>query len=121
MITAYVVVTVATIIANAAVAIADLARAEFVLKNSAEVGVAESRIPLLATLKDAGALGLLLGLLGIPLIGMAAAVGLVLFFVGAVIVHVRTHVFQNIAFPTTFLALAVASLVLGLQRGLFQW
>jgi hypothetical protein len=49
MITTYVVVTVATIIANAAVAIADLARAEFVLKNSAEVGVAESRIPLLAT------------------------------------------------------------------------
>jgi hypothetical protein len=117
MITAYVVVTVATIIANAGVAIADLGGAEFVLKNSAEVGVAESGIPLLATLKAAGALGLLLGLLGMPLIGVTAAGGLVLFFIGAVIVHLRNGVLHNIAFPTTFLALAVASLVLGL----FQW
>lgn len=112
MVTAYLVVTVATIVANTAAAIGDFARAGFVLKNAAEVGVSESWIPMLAGLKAAGALGLLLGLLGIPLIGVAAAIGLVLFFVGAVIIHIRTRVFHNIAFPATFLALAVASLIL---------
>ncbi len=40
--TAYVLVTVLTILATGAIAAADLARAEFVLANSAGVGVPES-------------------------------------------------------------------------------
>ena len=39
--------------------LADLAKAEFVLANSAEVGVPRSLLPLLAALKGAGAAGLL--------------------------------------------------------------
>jgi hypothetical protein len=50
--------------------------------------------------------------LGVRFIGIAAAIGLVLFFIGAVAAHVRARVFYNIAFPGAFLALAVASLVL---------
>ena len=42
-------------------------------------------------------------------LGLAAAIGLVLFFVGAVAAHVRARVFHNIAFPLAFLALASAS------------
>jgi hypothetical protein len=61
---AYVVVTIIAIIANAAVAVADLSRAQFVLANSAEVGVPPSWLPLLGALKAAGAAGLLIGLLG---------------------------------------------------------
>lgn len=37
----------------------------------------------IGTLKLAGALGLLVGLLGVPLVGTAAAIGLTLFFVCA--------------------------------------
>jgi hypothetical protein len=112
MFTAYVVVTVAAIVANAGVAVAGFARAEFVVANSADVGVPLSWLPLLATLKAAGAVGLLLGLLGLRFIGIAAAIGLVLFFVVAVTAHVRARVYHNIAFPGGFLALAIASLVL---------
>ena len=66
----------------------------------------------LATLKAAGALGLLVGLIGVPLIGTAAAVGLVLFFVGAIITHLRVRDY-SIGPAAAFLLLAVAALVLG--------
>ncbi|RFU87802.1 DoxX family protein [Streptomyces triticagri] len=112
MVAAYVVVTVATILANAAIAVADFLRAGFVLDNSAEVGLPPRLLPGLAVLKAAGAAGLLLGLVGVPVIGVAAAVGLVLFFIGAIAAHVRAGVFHNIAFPGAYLGLAVASLVL---------
>ncbi|MGY0058764.1 DoxX family protein [Streptomyces sp. LZ34] len=116
MFTVYAVVTVVAIVANAGIAATDLAKAEFVLANSAEVGVPRAWIPWLAALKAAGAAGLLLGLLGVRFIGVAAAAGLVLFFVGAVGAHVRLRVFHNIAFPVGYLGLAVAALVLALVR-----
>ncbi|MGH3970048.1 MAG: DoxX family protein [Mycobacterium sp.] len=109
---AYLVVTVTTATATAAIAAADYRPAKFVLANSAEVGVPRSWLPALGTLKMAGALGLVIGLLGLPVIGVAAAVGLVAFFIGAIITHVRAGVLYNIAFPGGFLALSVASLVL---------
>ena len=112
MFTAYIVVTLITIAANAGMVVADLARSKMVLANGAEVGVPPSWIPLLATVKAAGATGLLLGLLGFRFIGIAAGVGLTLFFIGAVAAHVRARVLYNLAFPGGFLALAVASLVL---------
>ncbi|MCP2260965.1 DoxX-like family protein [Streptoalloteichus tenebrarius] len=109
---AYVVVIVLTVLINAGMAVADFARSRFVLANSAEVGVPVSWIPLLATLKMAGAVGLLLGLAGFRLLGVAAATGLVLFYVGALVAHVRARVFYNIAFPGFYFAFAVGSLVL---------
>lgn len=115
MFTAYVLTTVLTILANAGIAVADLARARFVVANSAEVGVPPFWLPWLAALKAAGAAGLLGGLLGVPVVGVAAATGLVLFFVGAVAAHVRAGVWHNIAFPGGYLALATASLVLALE------
>lgn len=115
MVAAYVAVTVLTIAANAGITAADLARARFVVANSAAVGVPETWLTPLALLKGAGAAGLLLGLLGVPLIGPAAAVGLVLFFVGAIGAHVRAHqVWPSVVFPAFYLLLAVGSLVLGL-------
>ncbi|MGC9494922.1 DoxX family protein [Streptomyces sp. WG7] len=112
MFTAYVIVTVVAVAANAGIAVADLARARFVLANSAEVGVPPSWIPGLAVLKAAGAAGLLIGLLGVRPLGVAAAVGLVLFFVGAVAAHVRTRVWHNIAFPIGYLGVNAAALLL---------
>jgi DoxX-like family len=116
MSTAYVIVTVVTIVANAAIAAADFAKAEFVLANSAEVDVPPSWRAPLASLKTAGALGLLVGVLGVPFVGVAAAIGLVLYYVGAVATHVRARVFYNLAFAGGYLALAVASLVLAVAR-----
>lgn len=110
--TAYLALTLATVVANAGIAGADFARAKFVLANSAEVGVPQNWVPWLATAKLAGAVGLLLGLLGMRLVGLAAAVGLVLFFMGALITHVRARVYYNIAFPGTYFALAVATAAL---------
>lgn len=116
MLITYLLVTVAGIVANAVSAIADAARVNFVLANSAEVGVPRSWLPWLAALKGAGAVGLLLGLLGVPVIGVVSAAGLVAFFAGAVGVHVRARVFYNIAFPGGFLALAVAVLVVAIAH-----
>jgi hypothetical protein len=106
----YITVTSVTIALNAGIAAADFARARFVLANSAQVDVPPSWLPMLATLKTAGAVGLALGLLGVRAIGIAAAAGLVLFFIGAVTAHVRARVFYNIAFPGVYLLLACASL-----------
>jgi len=112
----YTVVTIVTIVANAAIAVADLSKAKFVMANSAEVGVPESWIPLLGTLKAAGAAGLLLGILGVKYLGIAAAIGLVLFFSGALVAHLRARVFHNLHYPVTYWLLAVGSLVLALAR-----
>ncbi|MFI9428069.1 DoxX family protein [Streptomyces achromogenes] len=116
MYTAYAITTAITLLANAGIAVADFLGAGFVLANSAEVGVPRTWLPWLATLKAAGAAGLLLGLAGVPFIGVAAATGLVLFFIGAVAAHIRARVYDNIAFPGAYLALAAASLVLAVVR-----
>jgi DoxX-like family len=110
--TAYVIVVIITAIATAAVAVPDYIPAGFVLANSAKVGVPRSWLPTLGTLKLAGAIGLIVGLLGLPTIGIAAATGLVLFFIGAVVVHIRARVLYNIAGPGGYLVLSAASLAL---------
>ncbi len=115
MSTAHVVVTVVAIAATTAIALADLVRAEFVLANSASVGVPESWLAPLGALKGAGAVGLALGLAGVPAVGEAAALGLTLFFVGAVATHLRARNYA-LGFPLAYLALAVSSLLLGLAR-----
>lgn len=109
MMPALFVATIVSVVANAFVAVADYAKAGFVLKNSAEVHVPASALPYLATLKLAGAVGLVVGMTVVPWLGVAAGVGLVLFFIGAVAAHVRARVFYNIAFPGLYLLLAIAS------------
>ncbi|MFD9084461.1 DoxX family protein [Streptomyces erythrochromogenes] len=108
------VVTLLTAAFNVGIAVADLTGARFVLANSAEVGVPRSWLPWLATLKLAGAAGLLLGLFDAALrpLGVAAACGLVLLYLGALTFHLRAHVLYNLAFPGFYLATAVASLAL---------
>jgi hypothetical protein len=107
--TASVVITLTTAIITAGVAVADFIPAGFVLANSAEVGVPRSWLPALGAVKLAGAGGLVVGLLGVPALGIAAAAGLVLFFIGAVVTHLRARVLYNIAFPGGYLLLSAAS------------
>ncbi|ORA16913.1 DoxX family protein [Mycobacterium arosiense] len=114
--TALVTVTLTTAVITAAIAIADFIPARFVLVNSAQVGVPRSWLPALGALKLAGAVGIVIGLLGLRELGIAAAAGLVLFFLGAVATHLRAHVLYNIAFPGAYLCLTGASLVLMVLR-----
>ena len=67
-------------------------------------------------MKGAGAAGLLLGLMGFRTAGRAAASGLLLFFIGAIATHLHARAFHNIVFPAAYLAMALASLTLGIQR-----
>ncbi|MFJ1568644.1 DoxX family protein [Streptomyces erythrochromogenes] len=116
MFLAYVCVTVLAVLANVWEAVTSFARARFVRANAADVGVPHSWLPVLGALKGAGAVGLVLGLLGFRSIGIAAAAGLVFFMICAVAIHVRARVFHNIAFPGAFLGLAGAALVLAVVR-----
>jgi uncharacterized membrane protein YphA (DoxX/SURF4 family) len=77
------------------------------------VGVPQRHLPVLAALEIAGAAGILIGLWLAPL-GVAAAAGLVAYFVGAVGGHLRVGDTKNLAMPLPPLVLAVAVLVLRL-------
>jgi hypothetical protein len=66
--------------------------------------------PWLAACEFAGAAGLLIGLAWPP-IGMAAAVGLVLYFLGAIVAHLRVGDIKGIGTPALPLGLAMACLV----------
>ncbi|MFI7607502.1 DoxX family protein [Micromonospora sp. NPDC049366] len=70
--------------------------------------------PVLGTVLAAGSVGLLIGI-DVPLLGILAAAGLVLYFVGAIGAHLRVGSRQLVG-PTVFLAVSVAALVLALQR-----
>jgi hypothetical protein len=114
--TAYVVVTLVTIAANTFSGVAAILHFKPILPGMVKAGVPESWLTFpIGTLKTAGAAGLLLGLVGVPLIGIAAAIGLILFFVCALYTHVRASDYSpQFGLANGFLALAVASLVLGL-------
>jgi hypothetical protein len=112
MLTAYVVVTVLAAAITAFAATADFIHPQWVLVNMTKAGVPRSRLFPLGALKAAGALGLLVGL-GVPLLGVVAAVGLVLFFIGAIITHIRAH-WYSFTYPAAFLLPAVGSLGLRL-------
>ena len=110
MFTAYMIVTVIAAAANAFSATLDFIRYKRILVNMAKVGESESWLTTLGILKAAGALGLLVGI-RVPLIGIAAAIGLVLFFIAAIITHLRGRDY-SFALAIVFLLLALAALVL---------
>ena len=112
MFIAYVVVTVLAAAANAFAATADFTRPQWLVANMTKARVPQSRLFSLGALKAAGALGLLVGL-GVPRLGVVAAVGLALFFVGAIVTHLRAH-WYAFTYPAVFLLLAVGSLGLRL-------
>jgi DoxX-like protein len=113
MFNAYLFVTLLAAAANIFSAVCDFVRYRQVSIAMAKAGVPDAWMTMLGILKAAGALGLVIGL-GVPLIGTAAAVGLVLFFVAAIFTHLRAHDY-SISLAVVFLLLAVAVLVLGLH------
>ncbi|MFG2980043.1 DoxX family protein [Streptomyces sp. NPDC048258] len=87
-----------------------LQRNDQIVAGMRKVQVPDSWLPRLAALKAAGAIGLVAGLWVTPL-GIAAAVGVTLYFVGAVITHLRAKDYELA--PAAILTLiAAAALVL---------
>ncbi len=116
MFAAYVVITLLAIAANAFSGVAAIVHFKPILPGMAKACVPESWLTFpIGTLKTAGAVGLLLGLIGVPLIGTAAAIGLILFFVCAIYTHLRAGDYSlQFGLAIGFLSLAVAALVLDL-------
>lgn len=110
MTAAYVIVTVVAAVVTAYAATVDFVGVDWVLANMARLGVPEAWLLPLGALKAAGALGLVVGI-GVPAIGVAAAVGLVLFFVGAIATVVRARWYAH-WYPAMFLLLAAGTLAL---------
>src|SRR5579864_8196061 len=111
MSTAYIVVTIlaAAMVGYSAVAV--FFRARWVVQALTDYSVPRSWWPWLGTAKAAGAAGLLIGLF-VPVIGVMAAIGLVLYFAGAVGTVVRAHCYAHIPYPLVFVAPVVAALAL---------
>jgi len=108
-ITAVATVLLAAILAFAAVR--KLTHREDVVATYAKVGVPEERLNQLAFVLLLGAAGLLLGLAWAP-IGIAAAAGVVVYFVLAIVAHVRHDDAANLPTPVAIEVMAVAALAL---------
>jgi DoxX-like family len=118
MTTAYLALTLTAIAANGFSGIAALLHFKPVIPGMAKAGVPVSWLTFpIGTLKTLGALGLAVGLALHPL-GIAAAIGLVLFFVCAIYTHVLAGDYgAQFGLAIGFLALNVAVLVVALPVG----
>ncbi|MGW6411404.1 DoxX family protein [Streptomyces vinaceus] len=110
MFIAYAVVAGLLALVLAASATFTLQRSEAIVTNMRKVQVPDSWLPRLAALKAVGATGLVAGLWVTPL-GVAAAIGVTLYFIGAVISHLRVKDFE-LAPAAALTLLAAAALVL---------
>ncbi|MGH3396951.1 MAG: DoxX family protein [Streptosporangiaceae bacterium] len=109
---AYVVVTIAVALANSYAAALNFVGAESVKVVADEVRVSRKWMIPFGILLASGAAGLLAGL-AVPVLGTAAAIGLVVYFICAVSAHIRVRD-PKVAGAVSFLVMAVAALVVGL-------
>jgi hypothetical protein len=110
---AYIIVTVVAGLWVGFSAYSILTRAAFVVEPLTQYGVPQSWWNLLGIAKAAGALGLLAGPF-LPAVGIAAAVGVILYFLGAVVTVLRARSYATVVYPVMYLVPAAAALVLGL-------
>ncbi|MFD7500460.1 DoxX family protein [Streptomyces sp. NPDC059850] len=112
MFIAYVTVTILGAVFNGGAAVTYLIGHEYPKTQADMKGIPRKYVPVLGTLLAAGTVGLLAGF-AVPLLGTLAASGLVLYFIGAIIAHLRVGS-RDIVGGIVFLATAVAALTLGL-------
>lgn len=115
MATAYFTVATLTAIALAYAGYMNFVGHEVVIEAAEAVRAPQSWIYPLGTILSAGALGLLLGFV-VPVIGAAAAIGVILYFCAAIAAHLRVGDYHLLP-PAMFLALALATLALDLADG----
>jgi hypothetical protein len=104
-------VLLAAILATAA--IRKLSHRQPIVQSYVRVGVPEDKLDYLAIILLAGAAGLVLGLLWAP-IGVAAAGGVIAYFVVAVAFHIRARDAKGMPTPVAIAAIAVIALALRL-------
>lgn len=75
------------------------------------VKVTRQGMNVLGLLKIAGSLGIVVGLIWLPVLGVIASACLVLYFIGAIVAHLRHGQASTLAAPTVFLCLSIATLV----------
>jgi hypothetical protein len=109
---AYVMVTIVVALANSYAAVLSFAGAESVRVVADEVRVSQKWMIPFGILLAAGAAGLLAGF-AVPVLGTAAAIGLVVYFTCAVSAHIRVRD-PKVAAAVSFLVMAVAALVVSL-------
>jgi DoxX-like family len=120
MFTTYIVATVLAAVINAFSATLALIRYKTILVRLANARIPESWLPTLGLLKAAGAIGLLVGI-GLPLVGTLAGIGLILYFIGAILTHIRARD-NAFGLASAFLLIVVLSFVLDvLARGASAW
>lgn len=107
---AYLTVIFIAAAANIYAGICDFARPRWLLANMKKLEVKERWLQTLGVLKLLGGLGLLAGI-DARAVGVAAATGLVLYFVAATFTVLRAHWYANLPFALTWLGLAVGSFV----------
>ncbi|NEA64414.1 DoxX family protein [Streptomyces sp. SID12488] len=112
MFAAYLTVTILGAVFNGAAAVTYLIGHEYPKTQADMKGISRKWVPVLGMLLAAGTVGLLAGL-AVPLLGTLAACGLVLYFIGAIIAHLRVGS-RNIVGGIVFLSTATAVLTLGL-------
>ncbi|MGW1741722.1 DoxX family protein [Nocardia sp. NPDC001965] len=88
---------------------------QFVVEPLEQYGVPRSWWNWLATAKSAGALGLIVGFF-VPVIGIAAAIGLILYFLGATATALRARSYKTAIFPVLYIIPVAAALALQLAR-----
>ena len=114
--TAYLLVTILFAAMAAFSAVAKIRRDAKVVHVIQEVvGVPLRFFPLLAACELAGALGLVLGIWS-PWVGVAAGIGLVIYFVGAVASHLRVGDAKGIGPAAMLLTMSAAALCLRIPR-----
>ncbi|MEU6348686.1 DoxX family protein [Streptomyces sp. NPDC047072] len=112
MFAAYLTVTILGAVFNGAAAVTYLIGHEYPKTQADMKGIPRKWVPVLGMLLAAGTAGLLAGL-AVPVLGTLAAGGLTLYFIGAIIAHLRVGS-RNIVGGIVFLATNVSALVLGL-------
>jgi hypothetical protein len=109
MCTAYVVVVAVTALATSYAAVLNFVGAQSVKEVADRLRVSRRWMIPFGTLLAAGAIGLVAGF-AVPVLGEAAAIGLVLYFVCAIGAHMRARD-RNIGGAVSFLVLAVLALI----------
>ena len=111
MFAAYVGVAIVSVILLAISGIGKLSRNPYIVKSVHEVvGVPLRHFPLLAGLEFAAATGLVAGIKCAPL-GVAAAAGMVIYFLAAIFAHVRVHDMKGLGPAVQMLAFALTTLI----------
>jgi DoxX-like family len=91
-------------------AVTKLSHRERFVRGYIRVGVPEDKLDYLAIILLAGAAGLVLGLVWEP-IGVAATIGVILYFLVAIAFHIRADDAEHLPTPLTIALVAVAALI----------